>query len=225
MIDEGQNLHASHRGTSAGVHLGAVQVLAPTVLEYLAAWWMLAGVDVVYAGVGLSRWRVRPGVEALIVCGLAGALRTGLPPGTIAIPDQVGRPDGRIIHCDALLTSALRQAARTLQFQIETGPLLTSSALITGSERQRWAQHGFATVDMEMGLLAGRYPRVATVRAVLDTPGRGISEEWLRPGKAMLRPALWGEFLWLTRTAPLYATRAARVLQVALQFPGARGDE
>lgn len=224
MIEEGRKRHPAHHAPAPMLGAGTMQVLAPTFLEYVTARYVLSGVAVVHAGVALSRWIQPSGIDTVIICGLAGSLNAGLPPGTVVIPDEVGVPEGRTVRCDAVLMEALHAAARELRFDVAAGRLLTSPALITGSERQEWAQRGFIAADMETGLLAGTSLRIATVRVILDAPGQGISKEWLRPGRAMLRPALWRELLWLGRSAPLYATRGARVLQTALRFLGAEAN-
>jgi hypothetical protein len=202
---------------------GRLQILAPTFLEYWAARHTLAGSEVVRSGVRLSSWRGAPEGTAVVICGLAGGLRADLAPGTVAIPSRVGLPDGSIMSCDAALVDALSSAARALHLNLDTGPLLTAPRLVTGADRQRWAACGFAAADMETGLLAARGLRVATVRVILDSENRGIAEEWLRPGRAILRPALWSELFWLCRAAPSYSLRAARVLRAGLASLDGRG--
>lgn len=152
----------------------------------------------------------------MIVCGLAGALITGLPAGTVLVPDRVGLTDGRSMLCDPTLVQMLVTAARVLHFQPETGPLLTASSLISGDERHRWAERGFVAADMETGLLAEQNLRVATIRVVLDGPEQDISPHWLRPSSASRKPSLWRELLWLSQAAPRYALRAAQVLKAGL---------
>ena len=154
----------------------------------------------------------------MVVCGLAGALTSGVRPGTILVPERVGLPDGRVMCCDPALVHALTAAAHALGFQPDTGPLLTARSLVVGAARDDWARRGFVAADMETGLLATRHPRVATVRVVLDSPDQGISREWLRPAQAMLRPKLWGELFWLCRVAYPYALRAATVLKGGLEY-------
>ena len=195
-----------------------VQILAPTLLEYWAVRRTLLGADVRWAGVRLARWKGVGGASMVVVCGLAGALVPGLRPGTVLVPEWGGLPDGRTMRCDPALAQALAAAARTLGFRPDTGPLLTAPSLIVGAARQQWAGHGFVAVDMETGLLAERNLRVATIRVVLDSLDQGISRHWLEPAGAMLRPRLWCELVWLSRVAPPYALRAARVLKVALEL-------
>ncbi len=193
------------------------RILARTWLEYRAARRTLPAAGVTRAGVRLTRWHGAREGSSVIVCGLAGALTRGLRPGTILVPEQVGLPDGRVMRCDPALVHALTAAARALGFQPNTGPLLTARSLVVGTARGDWAWRGFVAADMETGLLTARNLRVATVRVVLDSPEQGISQEWLRPAEAMLRPKLWGELFWLCRVAYPYALRAATVLKGGLE--------
>jgi hypothetical protein len=204
----------------------SVEILAPTGLEYWAVRCMLyrvrrqdyGGVQprITCTGMGLGRWRGGDEQSIAIVCGLAGALDPGLRPGTVVVPELVSRTDGTETRCDPVLREALVEGARALSFEPESGPLLTAPSLVTGDARHRWAHRGFIAADMETGLLAGRNIRVAAVRVILDSPERSISEQWVNPARALLQPALWGELLWLGRSAPRYALRAARVLKAGL---------
>jgi hypothetical protein len=198
-----------------------MEILASTLLEYWAVRHVLPHARASWAGVRLSRlkdshWQDRSWDSVVVVCGLAGALAPGLPPGTVLIPERVGLADGSIIHCDPALVQALVAAARMLHFRLHTGPLLTAPSLIVADDRHYWSQQGFVAVDMETGLLAGRNLRIATIRVVLDSPEYGISPNWLTPAKALLQPSLWRELFWLARVAPRYALRAAHVLKVGL---------
>lgn len=195
-------------------------VLAPTFLEYLAARRAAPSATVVRSGVGLATWRGSPQGSTIVVCGLAGGLRAGLAPGTVLIPREVGSPGGQVLACDAELTDRLVSAARRLGYDPVEGRLLTAPALVTGPDREDWANRGFVAADMETGLLAGRGYRVATVRVVLDSADRPIAEDWVRAGRAVLHPGLWRELVWMGRFAPTFAFRAARVLGSALNEDG-----
>lgn len=199
-------------------------VLAPTLLEYWVARRAIAHPRPIYAGMRLARWHAPPDEDSacVVVCGLAGALVPRLVPGAVLLPETVGLPGGGTRRCDVELVAALAEAARRLGFQPEMGPLLTAPTLITGAARAEWAARGFVAADMETGLLAGRGLRVATVRVVLDTPIRSVSQEWLRPSRALLQPALWGELLWMGRVAGPYAARAARIAGAGLTACGLR---
>lgn len=193
-----------------------MEILAPTLLEYWAVQHTLPHARASWAGMRLARWKgARPG-SIVVVCGLAGALAPGLPAGTVLIPDWIGLTDGSALQCDAALVQTLVTAARTLHFQPDTRPLLTSPSLIVGNDRHHWFRQGFVAVDMEMGLLAEQNLRVATIRVVLDTPEQDLSPNWLRPTSALLQPLLWQELLWMSSVVPRYALRAAHVLKVGL---------
>lgn len=193
-----------------------VEILAPTFLEYWAVRRTFPPVHAHWAGMRLARWKGAQQGSIVVVCGLAGALAPGLPPGTVLIPEQVGLASGEIMHCDPAAVQALVTAARALHFQPDTRPLLTAPTLVTGGERSKWYHQGYVAADMETGLLAGRNLRVATVRVVLDSPEHGISQQWLRPTRALLQPRLWRELFWLGRMAPRYARQAAQVLKAGL---------
>jgi hypothetical protein len=200
-----------------------MEILAPTLLEYCAVQLALLAMPctlpharVSRVGVRLAHWKGARQGSVVVVCGLAGALASGLPPGTVLIPERVGLVDGRSMSCDPVLVQALVTAALTLRFRPDTRPLVTAPSLIVGNERDYWFRQGFVAVDMETGLLMGQNLRVATIRVVLDSPEYGISPDWLRPTRALLQPSLWPELFWLVRVAPQYALRAAHVLKVAL---------
>ena len=190
--------------------------LAPTLLEYWAMRCALPHAHLHWSGVGLVRRQEMPQGTCVVVCGLAGALVSDLPPGTILIPERVGLADGRTLLCDPALVQALATAAHSLRLRLDTRPLLTASSLVVGDERLEWAQRGFVAVDMETGLLAGQGLRVATIRVVLDGPEHDIASDWQRPWGSLLSPRLWPQLFWLGRAAPRYALRAARVVKRGL---------
>jgi hypothetical protein len=193
-----------------------VEALAPTQLEYWALRVVKPAVEVRRCGVRLSDRQRRAEFDATVTCGLAGSLLAAVEPGTVLIPQLVRAPDGSVARCDPMLWGALMLGARSLGFNPETGPLLTSENLITGSARDDWARRGFVAADMETGLVAATSPRFASVRVVLDSPSRPISDHWLAPSRAAQRPSLWSELIWLAYVAPRYALRAARVLKAGL---------
>jgi hypothetical protein len=190
-----------------------VTVACATSLEAHAARRELIGVRVVETGIGLKKLREELG-DVVSSCGLAGGLRRETVGGTIIVPDWIRRPGGSTLYCDPELSAALLKAARDLGFQVLSGPLVTTTELVRGSERTRWANGGYAAVDMETGLLEA--PRVAAVRVILDTPTRELSGEGMRPIRAMTKPWNWPELLWLARVAPERARTAARVVKAAL---------
>jgi hypothetical protein len=186
-----------------------IALLAATSLEARALRRELPDADIVTAGIALSKgfsWRDR----AVVSCGLAGGLRPDLPTGTLLLPRQVRRSDGRILDCDPDLIDAFAHAARALHIEPVFDPLLTADAIVRGPERAVWAARGFAGVDMETGRIDA--PRVAAVRVILDTPQRELSQDWLHPIRAMFKPWNWPQLIWLAREAPRAAHRAACVV-------------
>jgi hypothetical protein len=191
----------------------SIVVACATAVEANAARRVLPLVRVVETGVALRKLREDLG-DVVISCGLAGGLNHELPTGAVIVPNEVGRPDGSTLHCDPELSQALFTAAEDLGFLTLRDPLVTTNDLIRGPERTRWAQRGYAAVDMETGLLQAK--RIAAVRVILDTPLRELSEEWLQPLRAMIKPRNWGEMFWLAREAPQRARAAALVIKAAL---------
>jgi hypothetical protein len=192
------------------------QVVAPTLLEYVAVRSLVRGTATHLGGISLRRDPRLPESAAVVVCGLAGSLTAAVPSGSVVIPERLALMDGRSFACDPLLVSLLTDGAFRLGFKPVRGNMLTASGLVTGAERMQWAARGFLAVDMEAGLFAGRCARLATVRVALDSPDHPISADWLRPGRAMRRLELWRELGWLAWAAPAYAWKAARVLNAAL---------
>jgi len=200
-------------GTRSGAEL--VTVIAATRLEAWAVRRAVRGARIVRAGVGLTRLRPQEVGQLVVTCGLAGGVRPGLATGSVVVPTRVLRPGGGWLACDPSLVESLVAAARRLGMEPDQGPLGTAPALVHGAARASWASRGCVAVDMETGLLTA--PRVATVRVVLDTPERDLSEEWRRPAQVLAHPAVWGEAVWLCREAPRCARRAAAVLAEALR--------
>jgi hypothetical protein len=173
-------------------------------------------VAVVQTGVALSRAGDRPLRGIVISCGLAGGLRADVRTGSVLVPERVLRPDNTTLECDGDLVSALCAATRRLGLVPITAPMVTSTTLVHGSLRNTWAELGYAGVDMETGLILA--PRVAAVRVVLDTPLRELSEDWLHPSTALLRPRNWPQALWLSREAPRCARLAAQIVRTSLDI-------
>lgn len=189
-----------------------VAVVAATGLEAKEARRALPGIRVYERGIGLSQGRGGFG-DAAVTCGLAGALRPGIPSGSVLIPAEVVCPDGSRRRCDPELVAAFTGAARSLGFEPILDPLYTAATLVRGVERAGLARNGCAGVDMETGLLEA--PRIAAVRVVLDTPERELTADWLNPVRALLDPRNWPEAAWLGREAPRYARRSAAVIAAA----------
>lgn len=187
-------------------------IVVATAAEALAVRRAMPDVRIYEAGVGLAKL-AGPYGEAVVSCGLAGGLRRDLPSGTVLVPREVRRPDGRTLQCDAEMTERLAGAARTLGFEPVLEPMLTATSIVNGAARAEWARAGYAGVDMETGLLEA--PRIAAVRVVLDTPQRELSEDWIEPLRALRNPRNWPQLVWLARSAPRFARRAARVVALA----------
>ncbi|MGA8475640.1 MAG: hypothetical protein WB681_11255 [Candidatus Cybelea sp.] len=187
----------------------SVVLVAATALEARALRRELPRATIVKAGIALADVRGHLG-ETVVSCGLAGALREDLPTGTLLLPREVRRPDGRVVYCDAAMIEAFADAARSLGIDPVFDPLLTADTIVTGASRSEWAARGYAGVDMETGRIEAA--RLAAVRVVLDTPQRELSRDWEHPLQAMLKPWNWAQALWLAREAPRGARLAARVV-------------
>lgn len=184
-------------------------VVAATRIEARAVRRLLPDARVVRAGVSLSSLR-SPLFGAVVTCGVAGSLRPDLTTGSVVVPELVLRPDGSELRCDPRLVETLVEGARRLGLEPDRSPMVTTRTLVTGPERQKLADRGCASADMETGLL--KVERVASVRVVLDTPERELSPVWQRPVHALWHPAAWRELLWLLREGPRCAQLAAAVL-------------
>jgi hypothetical protein len=192
--------------------------IAATPLECKALRRAMPEARIELVGIGLEKSPGKLG-EIVVSCGLAGGLRPDLRTGTLLIPREVRRPDGSTLQCDAELVGIFSSSARQIGIEPVFDPLLTSSEIVRGKARARWAAQGYAAVDMETGRIIA--PRVAAVRVILDTPLREISADWVSPLRAMLKPRNWPEALWLALEAPRAAALAARVAAGA-QGIGAR---
>jgi len=177
-----------------------ITVVTATGLETAEARKALpASVRVLQAGISL-RGNAEHIEGIAISCGLAGGLRDDLPTGTVLIPRTVRRPDGTTMACDPELVELLAKAARALGHEPIDAPLLTSATLVHGQDRQKWADLGFAGVDMETGVI--KSDRLACVRVVLDTPNREIAPAWQRPASAIFHPRAWLDLPFLSREGP-----------------------
>jgi nucleoside phosphorylase len=183
----------------------SLTIVAATRLEASAVRRVAPHLRVVEAGIALSRLGANELSDAVVTCGLAGGLQSGLATGTVVIPDAVATPNGDLIACDPVMSDALVTAARKLGHTPHRGSLLTSAELVNGVARALWAKRGYIAADMETGFV--RAARVAAVRVILDTPTHELDAAWLRPASVMWRPWLWPQGIWLMREAP----RAARI--------------
>jgi len=114
------------------------------------------------------------------------------------------------------VVAALQRAAESVGFPVETGPVVSTPAMVTGSDRATWAARGHIAVDMESARAAATAHRFGVLRVILDAPSRELSAAWADPGRAIRNPANWGEAIWLAVTGPRYSLRAGAVLAAAL---------
>ncbi|MBV9028182.1 MAG: hypothetical protein JO311_06155 [Candidatus Eremiobacteraeota bacterium] len=173
---------------------------------------------IVTAGIALTQMRDGLG-ECVISCGVAGGLRGDLSTGTVLVPREIGRSDGTRLRCDDRLVECLASGARRVGVEPVHDPMLTADTIVAGEQRARWAELGFAAVDMETGRIVA--PRIAAVRVVLDTPERELSKDWERPALALMKPWNWPQAFWLARATPRAADLAARVVAQGIG-PGVR---
>lgn len=148
----------------------------------------------VRVGVGCRR-APPPAGTPVVVCGLAGSLDPGLPPGAVFVAERLGLADGWSAACDPEVLGLLVSGARRLGFEPATGAMLTSPRMVTGPERARWRELGFAAADMEAGALARSGAHVlGAVRVVLDAPGHEFSaspHRWVDGAGLALRAVDW----------------------------------
>ncbi len=190
----------------------SVVLVAATALEVRALRRELPDAPIVKTGVALAAAGPWFG-DSVVSCGLAGGLRADLATGTLLIPREVRRPDGRVLYCDEALVEALAAGARRLGIDPVFDPLLTADRIVHRAAREDWAAQGYAGVDMETGRINAS--RVAAARVVLDTAQHEISADWNNPIRAMLKPWNWPQAFWLAREAPRAAALAARVVAEA----------
>jgi 4-hydroxy-3-methylbut-2-enyl diphosphate reductase len=170
-------------------------------------------VRVVQVGIGGRPATALGGI--VISAGLCGGLLPSQAPGTVVIPSQVADERGVIHRCDPGVVAALTHAAQYLRYPVVYGSMISTSVLVTGSERARWASRGHVAVDMESAAVAESAARFGVLRVILDTPAHELSDAWASPARAIRQPANWGEAVWLGVNAPRYALRVGAVLEAA----------
>lgn len=192
-------------------------IVTATRFEFLLTRLIVRHGLVVHAGMRLERLNSSAHLGGpLVLCGLAGSLVRELTPGTVLIPDNVFTVDGQRFQCDAGLVRTLRAGAIKLGFRPVDGHLLTAPHIVTGAERAVWAKQGFIAADMEAAILAESNTAFATVRVILDSPSRSMSDAWESPAKALMHLDGWRELGWLAWAAPRYSVRAARIAAAAI---------
>ncbi len=175
--------------------------------------------QVVRCGIGLKRWVPPPApMPAFITCGLAGGLRSELPPGTVVVASSVAMEDGEPVACDPAWVAALISGARACGHEPVVGPMLTARRLVVGDARGVWAERGFVAAEMETALLIPTGAPLASLRVVIDAPAAELSERWVAPGRAAINPWRWREAMWLAARAPRYSRLAASCLAAGLTW-------
>jgi Phosphorylase superfamily len=168
---------------------------------------------VVQVGIG---GRPPVGLHGIVIsAGLCGGLLPEQTPGTVVIPTQVVDERGVTHACDPGVVLALQKAARYLRLPVTGGSLISTSGMVTGTERATWAGRGHVAVDMESAAAAESAQRFGVLRVILDTPSHELSAAWANPARAIRQPANWSEAIWLGVNAPRYALRVGAVLEAA----------
>jgi len=153
-------------------------VLTPLRIEALAV-----GGSVQVTGMGPKRamatgarlGRTMAAGAPVAVVGVAGGLRRGLRPGQLVVASEVRSLDGAItrsISSAQLLADELRDSG----FEVQTGPLVTSTHMVSSGQRADLAAGGALAVDMESAWLLehlGKRP-MCVVRSISDTEDRGV---------------------------------------------------
>ncbi len=173
------------------------------------------GVRVVQVGIGGAPPDSAVADSIVISTGLCGGLTPEQIPGTVVIATAVADEHGTTYACDPQIVAALERATRSLGFPVVTGPLISTQAMVTGSDRAMWASRGHIAVDMESARAAATARRFGVLRVILDAPRRELSPAWANPGRAILHPGNWGDAIWLAVTGPRYSLRAGAVLEAA----------
>jgi hypothetical protein len=171
------------------------------------------GLRIVRVGIGGRPPAALPGI--VVSAGLCGGLLPEQTPGMVVIPSQVVDEQGATHACNPGIVAALEKAARYLRLPFTGGSLVSTSGMVTGPDRGTWARRGYVAVDMESAAAAESAQRFGVLRVILDTPSRELSGAWVEPGRAIRRPANWGEAIWLGVNAPRYALRVGAVLEAA----------
>jgi Phosphorylase superfamily len=171
--------------------------------------------DVRVLRVGIGGTAPAGDASIVISAGVCGGLLPDQDPGTVVIATSVSDAAGIAHPCDPEVTIRLERAARTLGVPVVIGPLVSTSAMVTGAARMIWADRGHVAVDMESAAAAVTARRFGVVRVILDSPRRELSPAWVTPGRALLHPSNWIDAVWLAIHLPGYALRAGVILEAA----------
>jgi 4-hydroxy-3-methylbut-2-enyl diphosphate reductase len=121
---------------------------------------------------------------AVVIAGVAGALRPGLQPGTVVVADRVLGADGEDVAI-LPLAPALAAEIAALGLQVRVGTVISSPGVIRGGgARARLAATGAIAVDCETASILERFRAVpaAVVRVVSDGPDRELRSVATIPG-------------------------------------------
>jgi 4-hydroxy-3-methylbut-2-enyl diphosphate reductase len=155
-----------------------VLVCAPLAIEQLALG-KSPHLRIVRTGMGARRSQLaaraiaREPERALVVAGFGGAVDPALEPGDVVVADAVIGPPGRSSCASRSLAGALRASG----VRVTVGTIASRDHLVDGEERRALLEEGACVVDMESAWLAAAASGrpFSVVRAVVDTPSRGLS--------------------------------------------------
>jgi adenosylhomocysteine nucleosidase len=157
--------------------------------------------------VGLGASSGIPAEGRLVSFGIAGALRPGLPIGTLIDATRVVDEQGEVLWEGPPLGVASAQP----------GTILGASRIIDRPEEREELQRssGADAVDMESGPLARAGRLAGCIRAISDTPDRELAglAKGAKPNGDVNYPGLVRGFV----AAPLQTARAARDARAALK--------
>jgi nucleoside phosphorylase len=146
---------------------GGARVRETTIGEH-TAWVYLTGMGIKCFDFRCVSCTKSAGADAVISSGLAGALKSAIPPGAVVVPRRVGtlRDSTGLAAPMGLLNLAVQQGA------MEVGALLTSDRIIDSLEEKRRLSQFADVVDMEsfhvVRAFADDHLPVSTIRSISD---------------------------------------------------------